>query len=292
MIADLRDRTRLRHSLNLAMEVQQRLLPARPPSVRGLDVAGHSTYCDETGGDYYDFLVIDQPTCDADRLLIALGDVMGHGIAAALVMAGARAVLRDRAGNAGTLADLMSRLNALLAADLGGTRFMTMHLAVVDAAAGTYRFASAGHDPAIIYDPATGEFTEIDAGDLPLGVMDDTQYEEHSFGPLRPGHVILVGTDGIWEMPSDGGEMFGKDRLRDAIRGSAGGSAADVVRAVLDAVGKFRGDCQPVDDVTFVVVKRVAVASTPSGAAVMEDIDTVGALSSGTNGRGGIAVPG
>jgi sigma-B regulation protein RsbU (phosphoserine phosphatase) len=248
------------------MEVQQRLLPARPPEVRGLDVAGHSTYCDETGGDYYDFLVIEQPDdCERDRgrLLIALGDVMGHGVAAALVMAGARAVLRDRAGNAGSLGELMSRLNALLASDLDGTRFMTMHLAVIDARAGTYRIASAGHDPAIIYDTVTGEFTEIDEGDLPLGVMSDSTYEEHAYDGLRPGQVILVGTEGIWEMPSDSGEQFGKDRLRDVIRASAAGSAADVVKAVLDAIHTVRGECRPMDDVTFVVIKHVGVPQTP-----------------------------
>ncbi len=99
MIADLRDRLRLLHSLGIAMEVQRRLLPASAPKVRGLDVAGHSTYCDETGGDYFDFLVLDKAA--PDQVLVALGDVMGHGVAAALVMAGVRAVLRDRAVAAG-----------------------------------------------------------------------------------------------------------------------------------------------------------------------------------------------
>ena len=131
MIADLRDRLRLLHSLGIAMEVQQRLLPSGPPQVRGLDVAGHSTYCDETGGDYYDFLVLDKATSDA--VLVVLGDVMGHGVAAALVMAGVRSVLRDRATAAGDLAELMSRLNRLISADHGGDRFMTMHLSVIDA---------------------------------------------------------------------------------------------------------------------------------------------------------------
>ena len=95
MIADLRDRLRLRHSLGVAMQVQQRLLPAAPPHIRGLDVAGHSTYCDETGGDYYDFLVRDRAA--PHTVLVALGDVMGHGVAAALVMASVRAVLAGEA---------------------------------------------------------------------------------------------------------------------------------------------------------------------------------------------------
>ena len=147
MIADLRDRLRLRHSLGIAMEVQQRLLPSGPPQVRGLDVAGHSTYCDETGGDYYDFLVLDKATSDA--VLVVLGDVMGHGVAAALVMAGVRSVLRDRATAAGDLAELMSRLNRLISADHGGDRFMTMHLSVIDAKTRSMRLVSAGHDPVI-----------------------------------------------------------------------------------------------------------------------------------------------
>jgi phosphoserine phosphatase RsbU/P len=253
MIADLRDRLRLRHSLGVAMEVQQRLLPAGPPEVRGLDVAGHSTYCDETGGDYYDFLVLDRAAPDA--VLIILGDVMGHGIAAALVMAGVRAVLRDRATTAGSLAELMARLNQLISADHKGERFMTMHLSIIDSKSAMMRWVSAGHDPAIIFNPSDGSFQEIGEGDLPLGVMDDTDYREQTYGPLKPGQIILVGTDGVWEMPDANGKPFGKDRLRDVIREFAGKSAADITEAIRERLAQFRGDAKQVDDVTFVVVK-------------------------------------
>jgi sigma-B regulation protein RsbU (phosphoserine phosphatase) len=253
MIGDLRDRLRLRHSLSVAMEVQQRLLPAGPPEVRGLDVAGHSTYCDETGGDYYDFLVLDRAA--PHSVLVALGDVMGHGVAAALVMAGVRAVLRDRAVTAGGLADLMGRLNRLIAADHHGERFMTMHLSVIDANTGTMQWASAGHDPAILFHPDTGKFEEVGEGDLPLGIMDDTTYTEQRYGPLHPGLVILIGTDGVWEMPNASGEAFGKERLRNLIRDSAAGSAAEIAKAIRDQLAAFRGDTKQVDDVTFVIVK-------------------------------------
>jgi sigma-B regulation protein RsbU (phosphoserine phosphatase) len=260
MIADLRDRLRLRHSLDVAMEVQQRLLPRRPPHVRGLDVAGHSTYCDETGGDYYDFLVLEETA--PDGVLVALGDVMGHGVAAALVMAGARAVLRDRAGATGSLAALIGHLNRLLAADLEGTRFMTMHLAFLDAKAGTFRWVSAGHDPALLYDPSTGDFRELEGADLPLGVMDDLEYTEYRYDPLVPGQVIFVGTDGVWEMPNAAGEQFGKDRLRKALRESAAGSAAEIMQILLDRLATFRGESRAVDDVTFVVLK---IQDAPTG---------------------------
>jgi sigma-B regulation protein RsbU (phosphoserine phosphatase) len=259
MIADLRDRLRLLHSLGIAMEVQRRLLPARAPKVRGIDVAGHSTYCDETGGDYFDFLVLDKAA--PDQVLVALGDVMGHGVAAALVMAGVRAVLRDRAVAAGDLAQLMSRLNHVIAADHGGDRFMTMCLAIIDARAGTMRWVSAGHDPVIVFDPGDGRFTELDAGDLPLGVMDDAEYGEHTAPALRPGQVLFLGTDGVWEMPDVKGEQFGKDRLREVIRACAGRSAEEIVRSVRERLTAFRGEAKSVDDVTFVVVKVLAVAA-------------------------------
>src|SRR6516165_177164 len=204
MIADLRDRLRLLHSLGIAMEVQRRLLPTRAPRVRGIEVAGHSTYCDETGGDYFDFLVLDKAA--PDQVLVALGDVMGHGVAAALVMAGVRAVLRDRAVAAGDLAELMGRLNNLIAADHGGERFMTMFLAVLDSKSKTMRWVSAGHDPVIVFDPADNRFTEVGEGDLPLGVTDDTEYSERTFPALRPGQILFIGTDGVWEMPDAKGE--------------------------------------------------------------------------------------
>jgi serine phosphatase RsbU (regulator of sigma subunit) len=264
MIADLRDRLRLRHSLGIAMDVQKRLLPQQPPRPRGLDVAGHSTYCDETGGDYYDFLILDES--EPDTVLVALGDVMGHGVAAALVMAGARAVLRDRATSAGSLAELMDRLNRLLAADLDGTRFMTMYLSIINARDGLLRWVSAGHDPAIVYDPLTDQFEEVEGGELPLGILDNTEYEERSYGPLRAGQIILIGTDGVWEMPNEAGEQFGKARLRDAIRVVASKPAEEIVGTILARLSDFRGDCRPTDDVTFVIIKSAPVeADTESG---------------------------
>jgi sigma-B regulation protein RsbU (phosphoserine phosphatase) len=263
MIADLRDRLRLRHSLDLAMQVQQQLLPRTSPSVPGLDVAGHSTYCDETGGDYYDFLVVDEAA--GGGLMVALGDVMGHGVAAALVMAGARAVLRDRAGSAAGLGGLAARLNDLLAAS--GDRFMTLHLSIIDPKAGTFRWSSAGHDAAFIYDPAADRFVEDSSGGLPLGVTPGAEYEEYTFAPLRPGQVIVVGTDGVWEMPDAKGEPFGKERLREVMRESAAGSAGEIASAVRDRLASFRCDARQVDDVTFVVVKVLPAGPIASPAA-------------------------
>ncbi len=166
--ADLRDRMRLRHSLVLAQEVQQNLLPSGTPNIKGLDIAGHATYCDETGGDYYDFLKIaGQPDTAAG---IVVGDVVGHGVAAALLMATARGIVRSRCRTPGSLADLLTHLNNQLVKDTGGDRFMTMLLMAVDAERKEMRWASAGHDSPFVYDPHEDRFHELNGSNLSLGL--------------------------------------------------------------------------------------------------------------------------
>jgi sigma-B regulation protein RsbU (phosphoserine phosphatase) len=277
MLHDLRDRTRLRSAMAVAMEVQQGLLPARPPNVRGLDVAGFSAYCDETGGDYFDYLVLDRhgdrlrpgdvtapdgpspgergAAREGSGLLVAIGDVVGHGIGSALVMAGARGVLHSRATRCGHLGELMTHLNDELVPDLGGHRFITMLLWYLDPGRGTACWANAGHDPALVYDPHADRFEESGRGGIPLGIEAGHAYEEYAFGPVRPGQVFVLGTDGIWETVDDAGEFYGKGRLRDAVRAAAGGTAAEIAAAVRRDLDAFRGARHQRDDVTLVVVK-------------------------------------
>lgn len=95
----------------------------------------------------------------------------------------------------------------------------------------------------------------IEEAGLPLGIDGDSQYEEYRYAPLRPGQVITIGTDGIWEAANSANEQFGKERLRDAIRASASGTADQIVQTILDRLGEFRGEVRATDDVTFVVVK-------------------------------------
>lgn len=259
MTDDLREGTRVRHAMALASEVQREWLPPGPPSVPGLDFAGHTTCCDETGGDYYDYLVLGDPEASGGTM-IAIGDVAGHGIAAALLMATARGIVRSRARETGNcLAQILTHLNATLAGDLRSGRFMTLCLTVIDPAAGVVRWASAGHDPALVYDPEADSFQELDAGGVPLGVDDDVHYHEHSYSGLRDGCIITLGTDGIWETNNGRGSWFGKERLKDVIRRAAGGSAQDISDAIQYELETFRGSARQRDDVTFVVVKLVPV---------------------------------
>ena len=110
------------------------------------------------------------------------------------------------------------------------------------------RWASAGHDAAIIYEPAQDCFHESDAGDLPLGVMDDSQFSEFTFQPLKPGMIIAIGTDGVWETANDAGEQFGKDRLRTVLSANASLPAQQIIDALVQELAAFRGDCRQTDD--------------------------------------------
>ena len=253
MIIDLRERLQLRHSLHIAMEVQRSLLPASDPISPLLDIAGRSNYCDETGGDYYDFIEV--APISKSSLLIAVGDVMGHGIPAALVMATARAALRTSALRDACLGDLMTRTNKVLAVDNRHNRFVTLSLLLIDAETRIVRWASAGHDPAIVYDPHNGSSRQLEGGDLPLGLFDAIEYREFTTDALPADAVIIVGTDGVWEMANEQEQQYGKERMQRIVRDHHAQPAAQIAAALEADLATFRGAKVPIDDVTFVVVK-------------------------------------
>ncbi len=252
MAPRLQDAVALKQSLEVAMEVQQSLLPAHNPTIAALDIAGRTRYCDETGGDYYDFIDVSQPHPGA--AFVAVGDVMGHGIGAALLMASARAALRAGALDGDDLAPLLDRVNAVLIHE-GNVRFMTLAILLIDPERNEVRWASAGHDPTIVYNPLTDDFHELIGAGIPVGIEPGYTYADYRREGLSPGQVLVVGTDGVWEAPSPTGEMFGKDRLRSVIRAMHDQPASEIAKAIETAVDAFRGTAAQKDDITFVVIK-------------------------------------
>jgi sigma-B regulation protein RsbU (phosphoserine phosphatase) len=253
MTEGLKERDRMRQSLGLAMEVQQHLLPSRNPAVEGLDIAGKSIYCEETGGDYFDYL--EDGKNKKGKIKVVVGDVSDHGIPSALLMTTARAFLRQRASSPGKLNQIVADVNRQISPDVEESgQFMTLFICEVDSQNKTIRWVNAGHDPAVIFHPSTGDFDELTGHALPLGVSEKAAYQEYQ-RRLLPGQIILIGTDGIWESQNSRREMFGKKRFKDLIRDHAHEPANDILQAVITGLDDFSRPLEKEDDVTLVVIK-------------------------------------
>jgi sigma-B regulation protein RsbU (phosphoserine phosphatase) len=258
MTVGLREREKMRQSLELAREVQQNLLPRGAPQPAGLDIAGRSIYCDQTGGDYFDFLEVGAPV--DNKIGLVVGDVSGHGVPSALLMATARALMRQRSYLPGGPAQVVSDVNMHLSRDVEDSgQFMTLFYLVIDPIRRSLKWVRAGHEPAMLYDPHRQVFEELRGAGVALGVDEYWKYEEETWKGLSNGQVILIGTDGIWESRNAEGQMFGKEALLELIRQNASDSAEELLRVVIDAIKNFQQGVDPEDDITLVVVKVKAV---------------------------------
>jgi len=253
----LREHQEMARALATAREIQRHLLPQAPPALPGFDVAGRYLTCDETGGDYYDFIELED--LGAGKIGIAIGDVTGHGIGAALLMASARSALRSQVVNDGDhLVRIFSRLNRHLFHDTASDRFMTLFYGLLDSEARTIKWISGGHDPAIRFRAADGSVEELSTGKgLPLGVLEESTFEQAGPMRLHSGDVIVLGTDGIWEARNGNEEEFGRKRLCDTIVEAHGRGAGEICDIILDRVVEWIGAATRADDITVVVVKAL-----------------------------------
>jgi len=259
MTVGLKERLAMKRSLDLAREVQQNLLPRHDPDFPGLDIAGTSTYCDETGGDYYDYLELGND--DNRKFGVVIGDVSGHGIASALIMATTRGFFRQRCALPGSMAEIVSDVNRQLSWDIADSgSFMTMFCLFIDTRNRELDWIRAGHDPAILYDSETDEFTELKGVGIALGVDPDFHYPENETLKIHRGQIIVLGTDGIWEALNPSGEMFGKARLNELLQENADRSAAEILEKLMQSHAAFRGGNAAEDDITCVVISVTALS--------------------------------
>jgi len=254
MVPALEENMKIKQSLDLAVEVQQSLLPTATPDIEGLDIAATSIYCDETGGDFYDFLEVG---CDDEqRLGFVVGDVAGHGISAALLMATVRAFLRCRLTQPGQLAEKIDDVNALLTADTDGTgQFVTLFYAEIDTSRHKIQWIRAGHDPALLYNPIDHSFEELTGLGAAMGIDGKFKFSVNGKQHLSPGQILCIGTDGIWETRNPLEEMFGRRRMRDIIRQNSHLPAANIMTAIIDSVREFRIGSRQEDDITLMIIK-------------------------------------
>ena len=244
---------KVKMSLEQASRIQQTLMPKSNPDVDGYDIAGQSIWCDETSGDYYDFIY--PGDWKQEKVGIVVADVIGHGISAALLMTTVRASLRERIRIPGNGPAIVSHVNNSLAKDIEQLDlFVTMFYSEIDLNQKCFRWVHAGHESAIWYDPTKDAFETLGGDGVPLGVMDDWAYEEAEI-QVAPGQIILIGTDGIKEACNSQGEYFGNDRLMTIIREQAAKPAKDLLKEVFDGLNRFRFPAERKDDETLVIIK-------------------------------------
>jgi sigma-B regulation protein RsbU (phosphoserine phosphatase) len=253
MIDGLRHRFRLITSLKLAEEVQQNLLPRHSPLHENFEMSGASIYCDETGGDYYDYFLLPE-----DKIGIAVADSCGHGIGAAMLMISVRAFLTAAIRDYQSPAQLVQVINRYITRDCSKSgRFTTMFFLEINPRRHEIKWVRAGHEPALVFHAASQSFSQLGGAGLVLGVDDEFTFEDNSTSTCLAGDIILVGTDGIYETRNAKDEMFGPERLQKVIREHALDSARTIQENVIREIDAFRGTAAQEDDITLVVIKLV-----------------------------------
>ena len=255
-MAFVTDMTAQKKALQLAAEVQKGLLPETVPLIEGLDIAGKSIPCEEVGGDYFDYIT--RSIDGTSNLSVIIGDITGHGVDSALLMASARAFLRMRASQPGSITDIVVAMNQHLTGDMAKSgRFMTLFYLSIEQGNNRLDWVRAGHDPALLYDPFHAQFQELKGPGLALGIDEDYPYQQQRLDDLAPNQILLLTTDGICEGCNQDGEMFGKERLQNIVRNSSAESAENILNHILQEFARFRRGEAIADDITLVVVKIV-----------------------------------
>jgi serine phosphatase RsbU (regulator of sigma subunit) len=236
----------LEKQVQMAAEVQHRMIPQTPPTLPGLDLAAVYVPCYELGGDFYDFIPL-----PGDNIGLAVADVAGKGVPASLIMASVRAALRAQVDNVYYLYEVIRRINLMLYRDTTNSEFVTLFYGVLDARNKRFTYCNAGHPPGLVL--REGQILELDSENMVLGIEPDEQYTQSTID-LRSKDILLLYTDGLTDAMNFKNETFGKARLREAfLRGGA--TAEQVTQDILWEIRKFVGIAEPTDDITMVVVR-------------------------------------
>ena len=251
LIEEQNKRQRLENEISIAREVQNQLFPSTLPSVPGVEIEAICKAARSVSGDYYDFIQL-SPT----HIAVAIADISGKGISAALLMASLQAALRSQMLSEGSerlnMAELVSRLNKHLVRNTGDDRFATFFIAIYDSATRTLRYTNAGHLPAFLI--CNGNSEQLDKGGMVLGVMEDYVYEEGSL-EVRPDALLIGYSDGLIEPENVYGEEFGIRRLQEAAVRLQGAAPLMVAESLMAAAEEWAGTPEQADDMTVIVAR-------------------------------------
>ncbi len=236
----------LERQVQMAAEVQHRMIPAKPPAIPGIDVAAVYVPCYELGGDFYDFIELPY-----NNLGMVIADVSGKGVPASLTMAAVRAALRAQVDNVYYLYEVLRRINLMMLRDSTPGEFVTLFYGVLDGRNRRLTYCNAGHPPGLIL--REGKIIELGSDNMVLGVDPNELYTQ-SLVDMRSGDTLLLYTDGLMDAMNFEQERFGRQRIVEVF--SQGGPTAEaIIDSILWAMRKFTGLAKPTDDVTMIVAK-------------------------------------
>jgi sigma-B regulation protein RsbU (phosphoserine phosphatase) len=241
------EKERLQHDLALAADIQQKVLPQEPPQISGFEIASFYLPWDEMGGDFYDFIEL-----PLGNLGIAVGDVSGKGIWAALLMFAVRTALRAHAEHEYAMREVMSRVNRSLHADTDAEQFATLIYGVLNVPERVFTYVNASHAPPLLV--REGQIHPLEKGGLPVGIIPNAAFEEEVVA-LEADDVIVFYSDGYTEVFNDEDDMFGDDRFRDCVLRNVGLSPRELIRVLEAELEKFLGRSSQGDDRTLVIIR-------------------------------------
>lgn len=249
LVLEIADRVSMKRDLEIAREIQLWLLPKTPPDLAEAEMAFANLPANTVSGDFYD--VFER----GDRVFLALADVAGKGVPAAMLMATLHASLRSLAAQNLALPELVLALNRFACGNsLGGTRFTTAFLAEYDPARGELLYCNAGHNPPLVRRGT--EFVRLDSGGVPLGLLPQAPYDCATLA-LQPGETLVIFSDGLTESFSPTGEEYGEDRLRQFLASSTTNlPARELLQHLLADCARFRADARQQDDLTCLLLRR------------------------------------
>jgi serine phosphatase RsbU (regulator of sigma subunit)/anti-sigma regulatory factor (Ser/Thr protein kinase) len=250
------EKKQIQQSLQIAADIQGSLFPKKMPNNERLEFAAKNIPCDETGGDFYDFI-----EGFNGQLGLVIGDASGHGIPAAMLITTARAALRSYAAAKPNLEEVMAHVNKTIEADFADERFLTLFFGMLDTNTLDFTYSSGGHDSPLIF--RNGDFVELDATGIPVGMMDDEEFPLEGPFQLQKGDIGVFCTDGVWEAMNADDEEYGRDRLIALIQENIHLTAEELIEAIEHSVFEFCGATPQRDDITLFVMKVIGEPGEP-----------------------------
>jgi sigma-B regulation protein RsbU (phosphoserine phosphatase) len=244
------ERQKITRELEIAKDVQQKLLPQNAPETEGLDYSGICIPADAVGGDYFDYFKINK-----EEIAFAIGDIAGHGLPSALLMAGLVGFVRSNAiVYNDDLKEFMNKVNILMCGSTDGSRFATFFYSVYNSTTKTLHFVNAGHNPPLLYKPKTKTFEELKTNGFIIGGISSFKYSDASLN-IESGDILLLYTDGITESFNLKDEQFGVERLEKVIEENYILCSKEICGKIIESVKKHSEGREQADDMTLLVVK-------------------------------------